>query len=77
MLEELLQEVPNSKCKLFLSGFINSLGCLTSIAVYKVALARLNNADVRNEVIEIVNKLEQDDPMRRGRYQDWRIAIQK
>jgi hypothetical protein len=50
-------------------------GCLNSISVYKLALARLEDVDVKNQVVEMISKLEKDDPMRKGRYQEWRISI--
>lgn len=51
------------------------LGCLNSIAVYKLALARLRETDVQKEVIDIIDRLERNDPMRIGRYKEWRAVI--
>jgi len=52
-----------------------SVGCLNSISVYKLALARLDGSDVKTEVVKMLSKLENDDPMRKGRYHQWRAAI--
>jgi hypothetical protein len=51
------------------------LGCLNSIAVYKLSLARLQKNDVRKEVVDIIGRLERNDPMRIGRYKDWQTVI--
>jgi hypothetical protein len=32
---------------------------------------------VHDEVFEMIDKLEHDDPMREGRYKDWRMAIEQ
>jgi hypothetical protein len=37
-----------------------------------MALAKLQETNVREEVLSIIDKLEQGDPMRRGRYHNWR-----
>jgi len=63
LLEDLLEEDPDSKW------------CLNSLSVYKIALARIQQTEVPDEVIKMIEKLEQGDPMRAGRYKDWRDAI--
>lgn len=32
---------------------------------------------MHDEVFEMINKLEQGDPMREGRYKDWRMVIEQ
>jgi hypothetical protein len=36
----------------------------------------LRNEKVPTEIVEMVEKLEKNDPMRAGRYKDWRTAIE-
>jgi len=40
-----------------------------------LALARLEGINVIDEVVNMISKLEKNDPMRKGRYQEWRRAI--
>ena len=75
LLEELLEEVPDSKCKSPSPHWFTVVGCLNSISVYKIALARVQQTEVPDEVTRMITKLEQGDPMRAGRYKDWRDAI--
>lgn len=50
-------------------------GCLNSLSIYKLALARLQGNNVKEEVVKMISKLARDDPMRAGRYQEWRTEI--
>jgi len=76
MLEELLEEVPESKCTV-VSGSMLMIGCLHSISVYKLAHARLLQVDVSDKVNAMIAKLEKDDPQRAGRYKEWRMTVKK
>ena len=76
MLEKLLDEVPNSKCTLPRSDLLTS-GCLNSLAVYKSSLAKLQgDKGAILHVKELIKKLEKNDPMRTGRYQEWLAALE-
>jgi geranylgeranyl transferase type-2 subunit alpha len=74
MLEELLEEVPNSKCKVSSNRDLIT-GCLISMSVYKIALGKLRGTDVKKEVNGMIEKLAANDPLRKGLYADWQTAI--
>ena len=44
--------------------------------MYETTLSALQKEKVSAEVVEMVEKLEKNDPMRAGRYKDWRTAIE-
>lgn len=55
------------------------VGCLFSLAVYKLALAGLlgTSEEVAGEVVEMIGKLEKGDQMRAGHYKEWRAALEQ
>ena len=53
------------------------VGCLFSLAVYKLALGRVGGGDVRGEVGEIILRLERGDAMRGGEYKEWREFLER
>ena len=44
--------------------------------MYKLSLARLQGVNDTAEITEFIKILEKGDPMRAGRYQEWRLAIE-
>ena len=77
MLEDLLLEEPESKCMSAQKTTVLMVGCLISLAVYKLALARVLGTDLRREVIDMIGKLEKGDQMRAGQYKEWRTALEQ
>ena len=73
MLQDLLEEEPDSKCVSLRDSLI--IGCLHSISIYKLALGRLLDQDVCEEVDTMITKLERGDPMRVGKYKEWRLDL--
>ncbi|KAK9450431.1 uncharacterized protein V1518DRAFT_413833 [Limtongia smithiae] len=63
-ISELLEVEPDSKW------------CLHSLAFYKEFVAKLQNVKPGPSVIEYLHKLEEIDPMRVKRYEDWESQIQ-
>ena len=55
------------------------IGCLFSLAVYKLALVRVMGTEtaVNGEVVEMIRNLEKDDQMRAGHYKAWRCALEQ
>jgi hypothetical protein len=47
-----------------------------SLSIYGTALSRFRKEKVSSGVVEMVEKLQKNDPMRAGRYEDWRTAIE-
>lgn len=76
LLEELLQEAPESKCLRLFVGLANiCVGCLNFLSIYKVSLARLQREKVGDDVREMIGKLIEKDPMRRGLYSEWQRTL--
>lgn len=79
MLEELLKEEPESKCMMNWKAIL-IVGCLFSLAVYKLALSRILGTDISGDfegIGDMIRKLEKGDPMRAGQYKEWRISLEQ
>jgi len=78
MLEDLHKEEPDSKCNAMERGKgMLMVGCLFSLAVYKLALGRVGGRDVSGEVGEMICRLEKGDLMRAGEYKEWREFLER
>jgi hypothetical protein len=49
---------------------------LNFLSIYKVSLARLEGESVGDEVREMIGRLKENDPMRRGLYNEWQRTIE-
>ncbi|KAK9235848.1 hypothetical protein V1525DRAFT_408665 [Lipomyces kononenkoae] len=62
-IQELLDVEPDSKW------------CLQSLAFYKCLLASLAGKAVESSVVGYLDKLQDIDPMRKKRYEDWKVQL--
>jgi hypothetical protein len=49
---------------------------LNFLSIYKVSLARLQSEKVGDDVREMIGRLMEKDPMRRGLYIEWQKTIE-
>jgi hypothetical protein len=59
----------------FEAGWVR-VGCLNFLSIYKVSLARLQSEKVGDDVREMIGRLMEKDPMRRGLYIEWQKTIE-
>ena len=86
LIQELLEEESDSKCRQFhstcdVSNYLASLlpGCLESLIQYALYLRRLSPApstDPEVDIYPLLDQLIKNDPMRKGRYEDVRKQLE-